>query len=471
MHGPAGVSGAPDGASADGRPTEELTLRELFDLNIYWLAINLLWGTLGIALLPILMIDLVCHGNEACTDLTPVFGGLTVGKGVAEAIIVNLGAVVAILVQPTVAAISDHWSSRIGRRKPFIIVGTLFDMVFLLGLYLAGAWVGILVFYVLLQFSSNFAQGPFQGFMPDLVPAKQVPLASGLMGLMILLGVGGGAMLVALFNNVFHNPRAVVFVVMAAEFITMTITVLRVRDGRQGIPRGDRSWLRVGLSAWGTDILREHSYLWLLGSRLFLLMTSGSLIAIAFFYMQDSFGLARNEALNLTFVASALVIVFGAVATVPSGLISRRLGKKRTIYVAAAIGFVGMSVLVWSPSPSVSLIFVVLVGVGSGAFLAVDWALMTDIIPKAESGRYMGISNVVTGASGALAAAIGLTIVDVGNQAVGPGAGPRLAYFVAAGFYVIGSLLLTQVDERRREDVPTLAAGEAASVPIAPATG
>ena len=70
-------------------------------------------------------------------------------------------------------------------------------MVFLLGFYLAGAWIGVLLFYCLLQFSSNFAQGPFQGYMPDLVPAKQVGLASGLMGLMILLGVGGGAMLVA----------------------------------------------------------------------------------------------------------------------------------------------------------------------------------------------------------------------------------------------------------------------------------
>ena len=470
MHGPAGVTGGTDATGADGRPTDELSLRELFDLNIYWLAINLLWGALGLALLPILMIDLVCHGNEACTDPTPILGGLSVGKGVAEAIIVNLGALVAILVQPTVAAISDHWSSRIGRRKPFIIVGTLLDMVFLIGLYLAGAWIGILVFYVLLQFSSNFAQGPFQGYMPDLVPAKQVGLASGLMGLMILLGVGGGAMLVALFNNVFHNARAVVFVIMAAEFITMTITVLRVRDGRQGIPRGDRSWLRIGLSAWGTDILREHSYLWMLGSRLFLLMTGGSLIAIAFFYMQDSFGLSREEALSLTFAASVLIIVFGAIATVPSGLISRRLGKKRTIYIAAAIGFVGMAMLVWSPSPTISLVFVVLVGVGSGAFLAVDWALMTDIIPKAESGRYMGISNVVTGASGALAAAIGLVIVDIGNQAVGFGAGPRLAYLVAASFYVIGSLLLTRVDERRRED-PAVVPGEVAPGPVAPAAG
>jgi MFS family permease len=98
-------------------------------------------------------------------------------------------------------------------------------------------------------------------------------------------------------------------------------------------------------------------------------------------------------------------------------------------------------------------VFVVLVGVGGGIFLAVDWALMTDIIPKAESGRYMGISNVVTGASGALAAAIGFVILDFGNK-ISYGLGPRLAFAVACSYYVLGALLLRPVDEHRREDVP-----------------
>ncbi len=333
MHGPSVATG-----SAGERPTSDLSLRELLELNSYWLAINILWGALGISLLPILMVDLVCRGNEVCADPTPIFGGLTVGKGIAEAIIVNLGVIVAILVQPTVASISDHFSSRFGRRKPFIFIGTLFDMVFLVGLYFAGAWVGILLFYVLLQFSSNFAQGPFQGYMPDLVPARQVGLASGLMGLMILLGAGGGAMLVALINGTTGNPRLVVVPIMVIELVTMLITVTRVRDGRQGIPREGKSWLQVARSAWGTDILHERSYIWMLGSRLFLLMATATLTSIAFFFMQDAFGLDRQSALYYTFVAGALVIVFGAIATAPSGRASNRFGRKRMIYLAAAIG-------------------------------------------------------------------------------------------------------------------------------------
>jgi MFS family permease len=271
------------------------------------------------------------------------------------------------------------------------------------------------------------------------------------MGLMILVGAGGGAMLVALANMA-GDPRYVVFPILAVELLTMLLTVFRVRDGRQGLPREGRSWRQVALGAWGTDILRERSYVWLVGSRLLFLMATGTLTAIAFFYMQDAFGLDRQSALNYSFMAGALIIVFGAIATAPSGRLSTRYGRKRLIFLSAAIGCVGMAALVVAPTPQVALAFVVPIGVGGGIFLAVDWALMTDIIPKAESGRYMGISNVATGASGALAAAIGLVVVDLGNRLIEYGAGPRLAFAVACSYYIIGSLLLTQVDERRRED-------------------
>ena len=55
-----------------------------------------------------------------------------------------------------------------------------------------------MAFVVLLQFSSNFAQGPFQGYVPDLVPAPQVGLASALVGLFQVLGIVTGAAIATL---------------------------------------------------------------------------------------------------------------------------------------------------------------------------------------------------------------------------------------------------------------------------------
>ena len=115
-----------------------------------------------------------------------LFGPASAGLGLG--LITLAGVVTAVIVQPTVGAISDYAVTRWGRRKPFIVIGSLLDIVFLWAVAAADTYLAIVLALVLLQFASNFAQGPFQGYVPDLVPAKQVGRASGLMGVMIVLG-------------------------------------------------------------------------------------------------------------------------------------------------------------------------------------------------------------------------------------------------------------------------------------------
>ena len=88
-------------------------------------------------------------------------------------------------------------------------------------------------------------------------------------------------------------------------------------------------------------------------------------------------------------------------------------------------------------------------GVGLGSFLAVDWALMTDIIPKASSGRYMGISQRRHGDQRRRSRAfIGGILIDALVRAGSPEAGPRVAFLLAPFWFAIGALLLRPVDER-----------------------
>jgi len=75
---------------------------------------------------------------------------------------------------------------------------------------------------------------------------------------------------------------------------------------------------------------------------------------------------------------------------------------------------------------------------------------MTDIIPRASSGRYMGLSNVATTASTIFAVATGGLTIDFINGIAGIGAGPRAAYLLGAAYYVIAGLTLMPVVEPRR---------------------
>jgi len=406
---------------------------QIVQLSIYWFGINAIWGGLNNVILPRRMDDLVGKANA----------------GTGFALLTFLGAIVAILVQPTIGTISDYTITRWGRRKPYIAIGAVLDVVFLVGIATSNTYLSVVAFFVLLQISSNFAQGPFQGYVPDLVPGAQVGLASGLMGLMIILGRIGGVAIASI--GLFTGSFVVATIGLGLlELATAIVTLITVDEGRVAAPRDGRSWLQIAMGAWGLDILKERSFVWLLGSRLFVLMATVTLTDLIFFYMSRSIGLSDAEIGIWINVATALLAVATAVTTFPAAKLSDRIGRKTMVYFTCVLGSVGMLGVALAPNIIVAIIFVIPVGVAAGAFLAVDWALMTDIVPKATSGRYMGISNVVTGAAGPLAIAIGGIAMDrVG--ALDFSLGPRVAYLFALGYYALGALLLRPVDERRRE--------------------
>ena len=159
------------------------------------------------------------------------------------------GAIAPIIIQPTVGVISDYTVTRWGRRKPYIVVGSLFDVVFLAGLAFNNDFVAMVGFYFLLQVSSNFAQGPFQGYVPDLVPAKQVGTASGLMGLMLTLGTIAGVG-IATLGGIMDNVPAATLALGVVEVATMVVLVATVDEGRAA-PKRTRPWREIALLGVG----------------------------------------------------------------------------------------------------------------------------------------------------------------------------------------------------------------------------
>ena len=231
-----------------------LPLWQLVTLSVYWFGIVIIWGGLNKIILPA-MIEDQPGGAE--------------NLGILLAILVTVGVIAPIVIQPTVGMISDYTVTRWGRRKPYIFVGALLDVVFLIGIATSQTYLALVAFYFLLQLSSNFAQGPFQGYVPDLVPKRQVGLASGLMGTMIVLGTIAGVG-IATFGVNSGNLFVATVALGVVEVVTMIVLVTTVREGTAA-PRRTQSWLGVARSAWATDILHESSVLWLLLVRLLFL--------------------------------------------------------------------------------------------------------------------------------------------------------------------------------------------------------
>lgn len=435
---------------AVGRPTAPLSWADLLSVSAYWLAITTLMGALSVIIIPRFVEAVVGPSSEPLA-------------APAAALLTIPGVLIAILVQPTIGAISDHTRTRLGRRKPYILAGTLLDMVFLTiaaWAFLSESYWAFMVAVMLLQFSSNFAQGPYQGYVPDLVPTPQVGVASGLLGAAQMAGQLGGPALATLFLVVLDQPIGIFAAVAVIELVTMLITVLRVPD-RPGPPT-DLTLIQRARAAWGTDILAERDFVWLLVSRLFVLIGLTTLLPFGVFYIQNSLGMTADDAATAVNPLLGILLVVALASSIPGGRLSTRIGRKPVIYAAVAAGALSALLMAVVPSYPLLLAAIVPLGICLGVFLSVDWALMTDIIPKAESGRYMGISNVVTAGSGLIANASGAllaagVIVATGNANLGY----RSIMLLMVVEFAIGAWALTHVHEPMRSGVaePVAATG------------
>ena len=154
---------------------------------------------------------------------------------------------VAMLIQPLAGLLSDRSTHRWGRRRPYIVGATLFNLIFLAligaspllegsapdavlrpALGVTVAYVALLLGIVLLQVSSNFGQAAVQGLIPDLVPERHRGRASGVKAVMELMPAFPIILVGWLVGN--GQVGLTVAVIGATFVLTMLVTVLGVRE-------------------------------------------------------------------------------------------------------------------------------------------------------------------------------------------------------------------------------------------------
>jgi MFS family permease len=424
-------------------------------LALYWVAIGYLWQSLGTLILPDIVQHLVGPAD----------------KGKALSLLEGIGTVMAVVWQPMMGAVSDRTRSRFGRRRPFIFGGTVADVVCLVGLALSGSYWLLVVFYFLLQTASNTAQGPYQGLQPDVVPEAQRGTASGYYGLANLVGILSGTVVAGVILSAADTRAA--FVSIALLLVaTMLVTVLLVPDRVQPTREAFGSPREVVVATFTTP-LHHPPFLWLMGSRLLILMGIVGIQSFALFFFTDAFFLGDSHgATTATTAVVGLVVGLAILVTWPAARLSDRVGRRPLIVAGGLLATMGTLVLLfagyrWLPDVLLrpladvlglpeqvaqTLVAGALVGAGLGAFLSVDWAFITDVIPRDQAGLFFGFSNIATAGAGVIARFLAGFLLDAFN------AGPRLldlpgGYPVIFAVFVVwlllGTLLILKVPERR----------------------
>jgi Na+/melibiose symporter-like transporter len=403
-------------------------------INVYWFGLAFLWQGLHPIVLPALL-----RGFVPETLKNTYLGGMTFA-----------GLVLAMAIQPLAGALSDRTRSRWGRRRPWILAGTVASLLFLVVMALAGSFWGVLVAYLLLQLASNTAHGPAQGLIPDLVPRDRRGLASGLKN---LFDMGGLVVTSLVAGQLMSDDNAVlalavIGVVLAASALVTLLgsperPTVDEPTSRPRVEPGEARDATSGASPVASVVaaLRQYpAYTQLLLSRFLILLGVYAVQAFAQYFIEDRLGLADPEA-----VTGNLMAAIGLALTLlvfPAGWLSDRIGRMRLNILAGALAAFGLFLLVFARDVFSLYIFGAIIGMATGIFLSVNWALAIDLIPEEEAGKFLGLSNLATAGASA-ASRLGGPLID-GVNALRPGAfwGYPTLFLLASASTLVGTFLM-----------------------------
>ena len=403
-------------------------------ITIFGFALAALWGSLHTIVLQERLLDFVAEPQKNTYLGLLTFAGL----------------ILATIVQPIAGALSDRSGFGWGRRRPYILVGTILALFLLPGIGLYESFIFILVVYCLLQITCNTAQGPYQGFIPDLVPGGKRGVASGVKS---FLEIGGGVALIfpiAIFMDRYSAGEGSSWLWLSLAMlgfvllVAMMATMLTVKE-RPGAGGPQLPLLPSLYKSFKIDVKANRDFIWFLISRLFIIMAFTTLQTFTLYFLMDVVGVpdpaTATAKFSIVAVAGMLVIAY------PAGRLSDRIGRRPIATTAGLLGALGMALIfLFKDSYTPIMLCGGLVGISFGAFISSNWALATDLLPKGEEARYLGLTNLATAGGAALARLIGPAIDFFNAHSHNLGYSVMLlACFI---YFIVGSLLILKIKGR-----------------------
>jgi len=330
-----------------------------------------------------------------------------------------------------VKMLSGYWSDRLGRRKPFILIGYALSAISKPLFALAGSWPLVLVIRMVERVGKGVRSAPRDAIVAESVVEGIRGKAYGFHRAMDGIGSVLGALLAFALLSVTGSDYGRIFLLAGIPGIAAVLFILLIKEpAAPEEQEATRISMRVSFSA-----LPANLRLVIVGASLFYLGHFG----YAFLLLRaKDVGLGDQTAI-LMYV---LFYVIYVIAAIPAGSLSDRIGR-RPVLVASylAFGLVSLGLIFASDLGSLLPLFAIY-GVSFAMFDGVQRAYVVDLAPRNLRGTALGTFH----------AAIGLVALPGGYiaGALWDKLGPEATFLYGLVLAVASSLLLLRVGAERK---------------------
>ncbi len=451
------VTDNPGGAAAISPPSaaaqRRVTLFEQININVFWFANNFHWQAILAIVIPSMVVKFLGDAN----------------KDINLAMVVVWGTLAAVVVNPMIGAVSDYATFRMGRRRPFLLFGTLLNVIVLVLFAFSSYWFSstallltFIVLFFLLQFSNNLANSPWGAIIADNVPTQQRGLTGGFFGLFSLLGTILGSVVAGIIVNkhdplpVYQNGIVKIFLLIAVvQTVLVLYTAITVKE--TPLPPERHVRLQVG-SFLRKFFFKPTTYpdlSWVLLARLLVMMGVWGVFYFLQYYFDDVLGGpgVKTIIFNSSFSGEGflgtlffpVLLVAALPTTIIAGWISDRWGRKIMVYISGITMTLVCLLFIGWQSQYGALVAGLFFGIGYGAYTSVDWALAADALPPTDqAGKFLGVWS----AMGILPQVIGITVGAIILQllrGLPNHFGYTTLFIVTIVYFGLGTLVIKQV--------------------------
>lgn len=323
-----------------------------------------------------------------------------------------LGAIGAVISNVLFGRLSDRTTGRWGRRRPWLVGGTVvMTFAFFVIAVAPNGWL-VAVGWLIAQLGANATLAPFMATLADQVPRVQRGSVAALLGMAQNAGILGGTFVAERFQDqmvlLFVGPSVLAIVAMAVYAWVLPDQVLT----RNATPLDLKTLV---LSFWVSP--REHpDFILAWVSRFLIILATFMFTTFRLYFIEDRAGVSDNPAAAVTIGVLIYTVALLLSAYVAGRLSDRFQRRKLPVALSTALYAVGTIMLVQVSDVSHFYLIEALLGFAYGIYIGVDLALVTDVLPNPDdSGKDLGIFNMANALPQSLAPALGGILLAVGS--------------------------------------------------------
>ncbi|MFF2031681.1 MFS transporter [Arthrobacter sp. NPDC058192] len=329
------------------------------------------------------------------------------------ALVTGAGAVVSLVANPLFGAFSDRTTSRRGRRVPWVIFGAVLGAAALSGLAEAPNVAVMTLLWCLVQAGCNGAYAAITAAIPDRVPVAQRGTVGGLAAMGQTIGILAGALIAAAVTGDF----AAGYVVCAVALLAGVVLYFFKNDDVPLPPAARPPFALVTfLRGFWISPVRYPDFAWAWLTRLLVNIGNHMVTLYLLFFLNDAVRVQETEGIKPevgVLILTGLYAVMVIVTSVIGGRLSDRMGRRKPLVIlSSAVIAAAALILAFAPTWPGALVGASVLGIGFGCYLAVDFALITEVLPTAlNRGKDLGVINIANSLPQVLAPLIAFPFV------------------------------------------------------------